>query len=77
MFTAAQINAAIAAGQTVTAVAADLPRKHQPARGRVVTLTEAWSNGWEIRATAEGFRGRFRVESVEISGVDYDAGDNR
>lgn len=67
MMTAAEINTAIAAGHTVTARAADLRRPGQPARGAVVTLVAAFDNGaGEIRATARGFRGRFRVVDVTL-----------
>ena len=68
---AASINAAIAAGQTVTAVAADIERRGQPRRGQTVELTQAWDSRGEIRATARGFTGRFGVDSdsVTISGT--------
>ena len=71
-FSAAEINDAIARGIQVTATAADLPRKHQPSRGVEVTLTAAWDNTGEIRATARNYRGRFRVENVTIHAATYD-----
>lgn len=68
MFTAAEINAAIAAGRTVTARQADLPRRGQPNRGASVTLTHAFDGQryGDVRATAEGYRGRFGVTDVLI-----------
>lgn len=69
-YTAAEINTAIANGRTVTAVASDLERKHQPRRGASVELTQAWDAGQSIRANASGFNGRFRVSSITIEG-DY------
>lgn len=66
MHTAAEINAAIAQGHTVTATAADLKRPGQPNRGQTVTLTQAFDGYGEIRATARGFKGRFRVTDVRL-----------
>lgn len=74
MFTAAEINAAIAAGRTVTARAADVARKGQPGRGVEVTVDAAYSEERDgrVRVTARGYRGRFAAEILEISGVDFD-----
>lgn len=63
--TADQINAAIAAGHTVTARAADTERKHQPRRGQLVEVKEAFDGAYgEIRIYAHGYKGRFRAEIV-------------
>lgn len=63
-WTADAINAAIAAGETVTAVIADLPRRGQPPRGVVVTVERAYTDGDRPSIRARGYRARFRAQIV-------------
>jgi hypothetical protein len=65
---ATEINNAIRQGLTVTAIAADVQRKHQPRSGTQIVVTEAFERGSEIRVYARGFEGRFRVTDVAIDG---------
>lgn len=70
-FTAAEINAEIAAGRPVFARSADLPRRGQPNRGVDVRVEQAFDGGrGEIRITAVGYKGRFRAEIVGTD-IDY------
>ncbi len=70
--TADAINAAIAAGQAVTARHADLPRAGQPARGTIVTVTRAYDGRSGVRVEARGYRGRFGVDQIAFAGETAD-----
>lgn len=58
-YTAAEINAVIAAGQTVIAQSCDLPRRGQPTHRAEVIVTEAFDSPRGIRVSARGYTGRF------------------
>lgn len=66
--TIAQINAAIAAGSTITAFAADCERARRPKRGERVVVTEAFceADHRRVRVTAQGFKGRFAVRIAAV-----------
>lgn len=69
-YSAADINAALDAGLTVTAIAADLPRKGQPTRGTEVRVERAVSDRSDGRVSvrAVGYRNAFAVRDVAING---------
>lgn len=71
MHTPAEINAAIARGASVTATAADLPRRGQPNRGAEVRVTQAFDYVGHDRMSvrAAGYKTRFAVRDVLIEGV--------
>lgn len=67
-YSADEINAAIARGATVTATVNDMPRPRQPHNGATVTVTQAFESSRGVTVRAIGWKTRFAVGYVSISG---------
>ncbi len=65
-----RINAAIAAGQTVTGEAIGSNRKHQPSRGATVRVSQVLEDKWggEYAVYSHSYKGRIYVRHLSVSG---------